>query len=249
LLLLALCVFCLTLLASEAGFRIGRKMTGRLDEAAVSQLYTIQAAVMGLLALLLGFSFAMAESRFDTRRQLVIAEANAIGTAHLRTALIPEPQSSELRRLLRSYVDERLALYRRGNTTKQEDLDSSNRLEREAWPRAAEIARNDPRSVAAGLLLQSLNEVIDLNTKRIEETNQHVPRNVLIVLLIVAVLSMGWVGVGLALGNRRGLAISVILAFLIALVSATVVDLDQPKLGLIRVSQSALLDLQRKMAR
>jgi hypothetical protein len=96
------------LLFTELGFLLGRKAGRTTSDRARSQIGAIQAAILGLLALLLGFTFAMAMSRFDIRKQLVLDEANAIGTTYLRTQLLPEPQRQELAELLRRYVRVRL---------------------------------------------------------------------------------------------------------------------------------------------
>jgi hypothetical protein len=237
----------LMLIAAEVGFRIGRHIRSRVDERAAAQQHTLEASPLGLLSLLLGFSFAMAGSRFDLRKGLVIDEANAIGTASLRARVVPAPESEAIRQLLKGYVDERLALYRAGRATRQQERVSDERLER-AWSLAGEVARRDPRSVAAGLLLQSLNEVIDLNSKRIAATLNHVPLVVLLVLVVVAAVSLGTFGVGTGFGNRRGLATTAILSLVIALITAVTIDLDQPKRGLIHISQDALLDMQGKLA-
>ena len=93
----------LFLVAIEAGFRLGRRNRLSVSEHAKSQINTIQGAMLGLLALLLGFTFAMAISRFEVRKQLVLDEANAIGTTFLRAQLLPQPQRQELSNLLRQY--------------------------------------------------------------------------------------------------------------------------------------------------
>jgi hypothetical protein len=246
--LVALVVFCLTMLGSEIGYRIGRRISATVSPSVISEQTTLQASLLGLLALLLGFTFGMAESRYDERRLLVIDEANAIGTASLRTRTVPAPEGTEIQRILEDYVDARLALYRAGRATAEEEQRTSARVETVAWARAAELAQRDPRSVPAGLLLQSLNEVIDLNAKRIELTHSHVPLEVLLTLVLVAAVALGWVGAGLAFCHRRGFATTLLLSLLIAGVTAVIVDLDQPQRGLIHVSETSLIELQRKLA-
>ena len=98
----------LILLVVEAGFRVGRWRQRRAEHEREAPVGAIVAAGLGLLAFLLAFTFGMAASRFDTRRGLVLDEANAIGTTYLRAALLPEPHRTEIRTLLRDYVDLRL---------------------------------------------------------------------------------------------------------------------------------------------
>lgn len=104
----------LFLVATESGFRFGRRAQTRAAEGSLSEIGTLQGAMLGLLALLLGFTFAMAMSRFEARKQLVLDESNAIGTTFLRAQLLPQPPRREISNLLRQYVDVRLALYEAG---------------------------------------------------------------------------------------------------------------------------------------
>jgi hypothetical protein len=124
---------------------------------------TIQAAVLGLLALLLGFTFSMAASRFEARKELVRDETNAIGTTYLRTQFLPEPYKSNAARLLRQYVDTRLELQQFSHIP--ESLADINvrtaHLQDQLWSEAVAVADRDPRSVPTGLFIQALNEVID----------------------------------------------------------------------------------------
>ena len=93
--------FSLMLAATELGFRLGRKSEPRTPESIKSQIFTVEAAILGILALLLGFTMSMAVSRFETRKQLVLEEADAIGTARLRAQLLPAPASTEIASLLK----------------------------------------------------------------------------------------------------------------------------------------------------
>ena len=99
------------LLCLEIGFRIGLASSKRNNELAYEGTGTIDAAVFALLGLLLGFSFAGAMSRFDARRQLIVNEANTIGTAYLRVDLLPAAEQSEVRALFREYLDARLRAF------------------------------------------------------------------------------------------------------------------------------------------
>src|SRR5271165_5450144 len=94
--------------ASEAGFRLGRKAVSRSAENAKSQLGAVEGGILALLGLLLGFTMSMAVTRFEVRKQLVLDEANAIGTSYLRTRLVPDPEGTEIANLLREYVAVRL---------------------------------------------------------------------------------------------------------------------------------------------
>ncbi len=239
-------VLGLTLLAAVVGVRVGHKLQTRLNDTERFQLFGVQASLLGLLALLLGFSFAMGQTRYDVRRRLVIEEANAIGTSRLRAAAVPDPAGSEIQALLRAYVDSRLAIVRaRNDAVAEASIAESERLQREVWSRAATLAKAEPRSIPAGLLLQSLNEMIDLHASRLGAARNHIPPTVLTALILVAIASMGWVGASFGSTGRRGMVTALILSALIAFVIAVIVDLDQPRAGMIRVSQTPLLDLRR----
>jgi len=166
------------LLATEAGFLLGRRSQSTIDDHSISQIYTIQGAALGLLALLLGFTFSMAMSRYDTRKQMVLEESNAIGTTFLRAQLLPEPPRKEVSNLLRRYVEVRLEFYEAGNDQKllREVRNKTERLQNQLWAHGAGVVENDPRAILTGLFFQkSLNETIDLNAKRITALENHVP--------------------------------------------------------------------------
>jgi len=245
----AVSTLVLTVTASLVGVRLGRRSEHRLSDAARNQMFGIQTSLLGLLALLLGFSFAMADNRYDLRMRLTLDEANAIGTSWLRTSAIAnEEVGAEIRQLLRQYVDARLRAVRaRSGPDVRAAIAESERIQGELWSRAARLAREDPRSVPTGLLLQSLNQMIDVSALRIGAARNHVPRSVLIALVLVAILAMGFVGIGFGTSGHRGRVATLVLSALIAFVITAIVDLDQPRTGLIRVSQAALVDVQRAL--
>jgi epoxyqueuosine reductase QueG len=204
--------------------------------------------VLGLLALLLGFNFVMAETRYESRRLLVIDEANAIGTSALRARLLPEPLGGEVYALLKRYVSARLDYdYAREEAAVARALAESTRLQGEIWSRATAAANQDPHAITRGLLLQSLNEMIDLDTRRVEEMRAHVPTAVLASLFLAAMAGLGWLGLGMGLGGHRHLVTMLTLALLIAVIVALILDVDQARRGLVEVSHHALIELQRRL--
>ncbi len=106
--LIAIALLAAILVANEVGYRLGRWNRAKADTGAKSQTNAIQAAMLGLLALLLGFTFTMALQRFDNRSQAVLNESNAIGTAYLRTQLLPEAQRETAKRMIADYVQLRI---------------------------------------------------------------------------------------------------------------------------------------------
>jgi len=238
--------FALMLLATGAGFYLGRKSESSTPDKIKSQISTIEAAILGVLGLLLGFTMSMAVSRFEARKQLVLEEANAIGTSLLRTALLPAPEGPEIASLLRQYINVRVQYgIAETDVARLESLNTQTvRLQNELWARAVAYGQKDPNPVRAGLLLQSLNQAIDLESARWMALQNHVPESVLIVNGIVGLLSALLVGYAFGLYGRRQIFSMSVLALAITLVLAVIIDLDRPLSGFIRVSQQPMLDLQ-----
>jgi hypothetical protein len=237
------------LIATAVGFRLGSRNASVTAEVSRSQFSTIQGAVLGLLALLIAFTFAMAVSRFDIRKNLVLEEADAIGTAFLRSQLLPIPYNSEVSILLRQYVDIRLEFYNAGIDEKR--LNAANEqtdlLHKQLWSQANAAANVDHRAVTTGLFIQSLKEVIDLHEKRFTGMRNHVPESVILLLFIVATLSLGLTGYGFGLAGKQHFFVTTTVAILIVAVIYLIIDLDRPRRGLIKISQGSMIDIQESL--
>ena len=242
---LFLTVVSLVLAAIEGGFRLGsyrhRQSSGE-KEAPVGAMV---AATLGLLAFMLAFTFDMAASRFDTRKQLVLDEANAIGTTYLRTSMLPE-RGDEIRALLRSYVDVRLDAIRSGRVAEQ--ILQSEDIQAQLWSVATALGLRHPDSIVVGLFVASLNEVIDLHAKRVTAgLRNRIPGAIWLALLMMATLSLAAMGYHAGLvGTIRSLAI-VVVAVSFSAVIVLIADLDRPQEGSLTVSQQALIDLRQSM--
>ena len=148
----------LTILLTVVSFEIGYRFGSRHRREGEGALGTLVGSGMGLLAFFLAFSFGLAASRFDNRRQLVLDEANAIGTAYLRAEVVADPQRSEIQKLLRDYIDPRIEAIQPGKL--EAAIVRPEELHRRLWAEATALGRSDPHSIVAGLLIESLNEVI-----------------------------------------------------------------------------------------
>ena len=168
------------LVAGEIGWQLGMRAEGRGGES----IATLEAAVLGLLALIIGFTFAMALARFEARRDAVVNEANAIGTTALRARLLPEPQRTETLKLLRDYVQVRLDLARSSLSLTESPaaVDRSNALQEAIWQQAKAVAARDNAMVPTGLFIQTLNEMIDSQGKRLAALRNRIPNSVLLSL-------------------------------------------------------------------
>jgi hypothetical protein len=230
----------------EAGYRIGAWRHARTSDEKEQPVGAMVASILGLLALVLGFTFSLAASRFDARRQAVLEEANAIGTTYLRARLLPEPQRTEVPKLLREYVDVRVRGIAEDNPA--EALARSEALHELLWTQASAAAEKNPGSIMTGVFIQSLNDVIDLHAKRLlVGIRSRIPLVVWAGLFGLAILGMAAVGYqsGLSATRRSPAMLGLVLAF--AVVLFLIADLDRGREGLLRVSQDAMIDLQRTM--
>jgi hypothetical protein len=248
-LLICLVLVGVLLVAEELGFRLKGKMRPGSDKIEMADIALILGAVMTLLALLLGFTYAMSESRFETRRQLVVEEANAIGTTYLRAKALPEPRSSQIQELLRQYLALRVEIAIKIDDTPEKIREMDNRskqLHGLIWSHAAALARESPSPITS-IFLQTLNEMIDLHSKRLAAFRNRVPFSIYLVLLIVSIITL-WL-VGYYFGRRqRGRILTTVVVLLLASVMWLIMDLDQPTRGAIRASQQSLIELHQDLS-
>lgn len=230
-------------LAVECGYRVGKFRRQGSEPEKESPVGAMVGATLGLLAFMLAFTFGLAASRFDDRRQIVVEEANAIGTCYLRAEMLAEPQRSEIRKQLHDYVDVRLEAI---DVEKlQQAIAKSSELHNQLWSLAVAVAQQDTHSIVTGLFIESLNEVIDLHSKRLMvAVRNRIPGTIWLTLYLVAVLAMAEIGYheGLTSTRRSLAAPALVLTF--SMVMSLIADLDRPQEGLLRVSQQAMLDLQ-----
>jgi len=245
-----LLLFVFLIVATELGFRLGRRQASSHSELVRGQVHNIQGALMGLLALLLGFTFAMAVSRFDNRRHMVVKEANAIGTAALRAQVLPAAEQAAMRDLFRRYVDVRVDAGHEDYmpTPERDSLDAkAHELQGRLWDQAASAAEADPHSVAAGLLLSAMNDAIDVKSERDASLANHVPESVLLLLFAFAALASGILGYSTGLTGARIIGMPAAFALLVTLVLMVILDLDRPRRGFILVGQESMIALQRSL--
>jgi uncharacterized membrane protein (Fun14 family) len=247
---IALAILALMVLAMHACCFLGMASRERVSESSKDQINTIQASLLGMLALLLGFTFAIALERFGGRSSAIVHEANAIGTAYLRTSLLPEAVRADSRRAVRDYTDLRARMAK--VTGASPEARTALRLEAvrthdSLWALAVQAARLDPNPVTTGLFVQSLNEMIDAYASTVAEVDRHVPEFVLFLLYGAFVVSGGVIGYASGLAGHRPARVTYLMVVVIALLLYMVMDLDRPGRGVIRVSVQSLLDLQAGM--
>lgn len=246
-LLIAITLLGTMLLGAEVGYRIGRKGSAAHDEKARTQIMNIQAATLGLLALLLGFTFSMALSRFEYRKQMVVLESNAIGTALLRSQFLRSGDDQEVERLFRRYVEVRLESVLRTDqgSSERADLDLEiRRSQGRLWQIAKVSAEAEPASLPLGLFAQAMNEVIDIKTRRDIAVANHVPESVLVFLFVFSILAAVVMGYGNGLAGGRIRSLTAAYCVIVGLVIMLIIDLDHPQRGLTRTSQQSMLQLR-----
>lgn len=239
-------VIVLSILTVELGYRFGRWRLAHKSKEQETPVAAMVASILGLLAFMLAFTFSMAASRFDTRRQVVLEEANSIGTTYLRSQLLPEPQRSEIAKRLREYTASRVQPLNMGMMKKL--MEQSDELLKQVWSQAVVAADKDPRSITTGLFLQSLNETIDIHSKRVFiGLRNRIPLSIWIALFSLTLLGMMSIGYQAGLSGTQRSPEMLIMTLSFTLVLYLIVDLDRGQEGFLKVSQQAMIDVLNTM--
>ena len=237
----------LGLLAVEVGFRLGGYWKKIHPDEQEGHIGTMIAATLGLWAFLLAFFVGIATNRFDARRELVLAEANSIGTTYLRAGYLPEPYAGRSRELLREYAGERLKLV---------ELDTylaarqrSEEIQPQLWAMAQELAAGQPANPVLALYVDALNQTIDLHTSRITAlTSARIPFTIYVGMYLVGMLGLMMLGFQSGVNGKRDMIVTLVLILIFTSVMVLVIDLDRPWGGLLRVNQQPMIDLVNSFA-
>jgi hypothetical protein len=229
------------LIAHEIGFRLRAFAKDRDEKDWEKQVHETRNRIAFLLSLLLGFAMSMALSRFDARKQLVVDEANAIGTVYLRTATQAEPVRGSAPALLREYVDARLLMF--GNKAQDQErygaAKRSKQIQDELWSEVSGEAQQTPTPIVA-LYESSLNEMIDLDGKRVAALINRIPLDIWVLLSILSIMTSLVVGYG---QRRRGCMATFVPVLMVAIAISLIADLDTPASGFIQVNQQSMQSL------
>ena len=227
--------------AGEAGSQIGlRHRDTQVDR---SYIATVTGAALGLLALLLAFSFSLALSRYDLRRTMVLEEANAIGSTANFALMLPAEAQPPILRLLRDYTTVRIELGIPHDPAKlARDVARSTALQGELWQRAVTLSNAAPQSLPVYRFVGSLNEMNNIHERRLSSLRNQVPAEVMVTLIGVSMMAMGFTGFHEGVAGARRRTINLIMSATIALLIMLVVDLDRPSRGLIVVPVQPLIE-------
>lgn len=245
--LMFLAVWVLTLACVEGGFRLGRRVRGREAREMDATVGSMSTATLGLLAFMLAFTFGMAESRFDRRRQAVVDEATTIETTYLRSQLLPAAQAAAAAPLLREYVDLRVDAAQ-NPAIFQRVVARSEEIQSLLWAQIRPLSAEYTQSELVALYVDSLNHLIEMQLRRIgAAVRARVPNGVWLTLGLLTIISMVTLGYqnGLVSPARSRAAFMLVLAYSITM--HLIIDLDRPQQGFVRVGQEAMLDVQRHL--
>jgi hypothetical protein len=239
------------LILLETGRRIGVRRLAEDAKGARAGLGVVDGALFSLLGLLVAFTFSSAAARFEARRQLIVMEANDIGTAYLRLDLLPAGAQPALRDLFRRYVDSRLEAYRKmpDLAAAREELARATTLQGEIWAQAVAACRDGGGSQATMLLLPALNAMFDITTTRTAAGQMHQPVIIFFMLGLLALVGSLLAGYGMAGGRTRSWIHILGFAAAMTISVYVILDLEYPRLGFIRVDamDQVLVEVRQSM--
>jgi hypothetical protein len=248
---LAAAMFVGIIVALVAGRRLGIRRRALNPEATSGGVAAVQGSIFGLVGLLIAFTFSGAASRFDARRMLIIDEVNALGTTWLRLDLLAEPAQTELRDKLRRYLDARLEIYRdvHDETAVRTAWATSIELQKQIWESAVEACRAPGMQQATMLLLPSLNQTFDIASTRAMSVQIHPPQIIFALLFALSIASALLAGYDMSGRGRPSWLHIIGFAATMALALYVILDLEYPRIGLIRVDDfdRNLIELRASM--
>jgi hypothetical protein len=229
------------------GLLIGRAVR-KHHETLREPVGVVQGALLALVGLILAFGLTMAVNRHDSRRMAVVDEANAIGTTYLRAQTLAEPMRSRSLALLKRYTDTSLRLSDEVPTTQafRRTIAQGGEIQRQLWRQAGEALGGAPTASAPRLYVETLNEMIDMQTVRVSALNNRVPGSVLVLEVFGTGIALGLLALYIAMLGRGPMTV-LLAAGLVTLLLLVTFDLDRPTRGLIQVPDAPLAALRASM--
>ncbi len=232
--------------AIEIGFRVGTRGASAANDGSRTHINAVLASLLGILALLLGFTFSLALQRYDSRSAAVVDEANAIGTAYLRASLLHGTVRGPAEAKLREYVDLRVqasVVSLDHEADRLQLVAAASRVQEELWALARQAAAERPDAITA-LFASALNDMFDALGTRDATLARHVPEVVLLLVYGTFLMAALILGYSSGMSGHRASFVSNILVGLIVCLVFIIIDLDRPRRGIIEVSQHSLVELQ-----
>jgi len=226
--------------AHEIGFWLG-SLSRSTDEPFDRQVALVRTSTAALVAFLIGFAFSGAASRFIDRLDIIVKEANALGTAYLRADTIAEPQRVELKSALKEYTADRVTLLsREGRDQIEHLLAKVSGLHKRMWGSAINATQGNAPLMA--VVLPPINEVIDLHSTHLAMARRHLPIPIMTVLLGTAAIGFGMIGFGNGRVDRRFSVLDSVYGVVLAVALWMTIDLDYPGIGIIEVSNLPVVE-------
>lgn len=239
---IALYIYC----AFEIGFQIGKRTRTPYGDDAPSAMGPMVGGVLAMLGFVLAFTFSMVASHHDRRKINVLEDANAIGTAYLRTDLIGSPEKETIKQLLREYVDNRLQPRDDREKVKKMTQKAAEQ-QRLIWEEVLSAAKNAANKHMS-LYVRSINHMFDVNEKRITSAiRNRIPESIWLTLYAISAFTMITIGVQAGITQWRRLVVLIPLILAFAALTTVIEDLDRPLSGIIKVGQESMIELQRNM--
>lgn len=243
---LAILSFALMLIAWEGGGLLQARLHRNVHKDDVQDEGYILSGILGLLALLIAFTFGLALDRYETRRDLVVAEANALGTAWLRTDIVDNP--APLRAALREYAKARVDFSIAHGDKRPEANAAANAKQAQLWAAALAALGDKKASPLAPMLLAPINEAFDTATARTAALDARLPASIGAILGLYALISAAMLGYVVARAGGRQRAASVLLFMMVTLSFILIEDLDRATDGAVQVSQQPMVDALAAMS-
>ncbi|MBC7520340.1 MAG: DUF4239 domain-containing protein [Sandarakinorhabdus sp.] len=237
-------LFAAVVITMEIGRRLGRNSEDTPGAGAVN------GAIFAILGLVLAFSFSGAASRFDQRRDLIVQEANDIGTAYLRVDLAPLDAQPALRSAFKRYIDARSEAYASAgdDAAFRARLNKANKISQEIWDAAVAAGRRPDAQPAVNImLLPAINAMIDITATRAFMTLMHPPEIIRLMLIALALVAALLAGIGFGGARRQVWVHELAFAVIMTMTIYITIDLEYPRAGFIRIDsfENAVIDFNR----
>ena len=236
---IAIVIFLLLLLTNWLGFRYRKFLQAKHGVGTIDGPGPLESSMLGLMALMLGFSFSMALSKFETRRQVIVEEANDISTAVLSADLYPDSIRTLLRADFKDYIEARISYYSVGIDKKKLDstLAKTNVYSGRLWKHTVGLEQDDRYRVSTLQMIPALNSMIEIVRVRESGRKAKVPALILTMLLALTLLSSFLVGYG-DKGKHRNRVMVCTFSLMITIALYLIIDLDRPRRGLLNLDSA-----------
>lgn len=238
--------FATLYLSAHVGARLRQKKQSRMDSEEREDFAVVVGATLTLLGLIIGFSFSMAISRYDQRKNYEEAEANAIGTEWVRCDLLPTEDAAKIRSLLRQYLDQRIAFYRGARGQALQDLNAKTSATQNALWDNVRVPANNERSALTALAVSGMNDVLNSQGYTQASWWNRIPAAAWGLMAIIAIFSNLLVGYYTSHVEQKSLAF-LVLPLVLSVSFLLIADIDSPNGGIIRVAPQNLLSLAKSL--